>query len=165
MTIVRTIGYEGAALTDFLATLETAGVTVVADIRELPVSRRKGFSKSALAKALDDRGIGYVHLPSLGDPKEGREAARDGRMEDFHKVFSTHLNTPNAQEGLASLASLASSKSVCLLCYERNPAHCHRSLVVKALSGILPIKVQNLGVRDGIGDAREAGAGKGAGSR
>lgn len=162
---VRTIGYEGSSLEDFIATLEAAKVAVVVDIRELPVSRRKGFSKTVLSEGLRTAGIEYVHLRSLGDPKEGRDAAREGRMEDFLRVFSEHLATEGAQEGLSDLADLASSTSVCLLCYEREPSRCHRSLVVEALSAILPLQVQHLGVREGFADLGKGRAGAGAGSR
>lgn len=162
MNTVRTIGYEGAILSDFLATLEMAGVSVVVDIREIPVSRRKGFSKKALAEALRANGIEYVHIPALGDPKEGREAARDGRMDEFRKVFLKHLLTDEARVGLSQLSVLVADKSACLLCYERDPLSCHRLLVAKALSDILPVQVKHLGVRDGIGNAREGRAGEGA---
>ena len=78
-----TIGYEGADLFDFLATLKHAEVSLLVDIRELPASRRKGFSKNALQENLESVGIQYIHLRDLGDPKEGRLAARTGNFKDF----------------------------------------------------------------------------------
>src|SRR3954453_21108705 len=79
-TILTTIGYEAAELDDFVATLLAAGITRLIDVRELPISRRRGFAKRALSEALADAGIVYVHLRGLGDPKEGREAARVGDL-------------------------------------------------------------------------------------
>jgi hypothetical protein len=69
------IGYEGSVLEDFVATLRSAGVETLIDVRDVPLSRKPGFSKSALQANLEAHGIAYVHLKGLGDPKPGREAA------------------------------------------------------------------------------------------
>ena len=68
MTVLATIGYEGAALADFIATLKAARVSLVLDIREAPISRRPGFSKRVLGAALEETGIAYLHLRGLGNP-------------------------------------------------------------------------------------------------
>jgi uncharacterized protein (DUF488 family) len=128
-----TIGYEGSDLDDFLATLVAYRVARVIDIRELPLSRKQGFSKSALSDALAARDIAYVHIKPLGDPKPGREAARRGEFAAFRKIYRKHLNGPDAQAGLDFAARLAGERASCLLCFERIPAHCHRTIVAKAL--------------------------------
>ena len=89
MTTLATIGYEGSSLEDFVATLLAANINTLVDVREVPVSRRKGFSKNALREVLEDAGLTYVHLIGLGDPKEGRDAAREGRSDDFLKLTIT----------------------------------------------------------------------------
>ncbi len=71
-----TIGYEGADFADFLATLDTLGVTTLLDIRELPMSRRRGFAKTALREGLATVGIAYRHEPRLGSPKAIRHQLR-----------------------------------------------------------------------------------------
>ena len=73
---VFTIGYEGADVDRFLGTLKDAGVETLADVRAVALSRKRGFSKSALRDALASREIGYQHFIKLGTPKEGRQAAR-----------------------------------------------------------------------------------------
>ncbi|WP_425545011.1 DUF488 family protein [Caenispirillum bisanense] len=166
-----TIGYEGASLSDFIATLQTSAVEVVVDIRELAISRRKGFSKKALSSALLEAGLRYLHLPELGDPKAGREAARAGHQDEFRRIYSAHLECDAAQAGLVAVAEMLPSHAVCLLCYEREPLHCHRSLVAAALSDILPLRVRHLGVKNRLGrtDAvrtrESAGAREGIASR
>ena len=55
-----TIGYEGAALDDFMRTLKTAKVDVLLDVRELPMSRRKGFSKTVLGGALTVLALSHI---------------------------------------------------------------------------------------------------------
>lgn len=98
---LRTIGYEGATLEGFLAALRRSRVSLLIDVRAVAVSRRKGFSKTALAAALAEAGIGYLHLRDLGDPKPGREAARAGRMSEFRAIYSAHLRGAVAQEKAA----------------------------------------------------------------
>jgi uncharacterized protein (DUF488 family) len=94
-TILATIGYEGADLDDFVATLRSAGIRRLIDFRELAISRGRGFTKRALSVALADADMEYVHLRGLGE--EGREAARAGDYTRFKKVFGGHLKTETAQ--------------------------------------------------------------------
>lgn len=169
MTTVTTIGYEGASLDDFLATLHAADVSVVLDVRDLPISRRKGFSKSALAGALEEVGIAYIHLRGLGDPKEGQEAARAGDIDAFLRIYSERLATPEAQADLEKATEIVSTDLACLLCYERDPTKCHRKLVSEAISAIMPVRIRHLGVREGLasngskrGARKDARPGQGA---
>jgi uncharacterized protein (DUF488 family) len=82
-----TIGYERAAISDLIATLREVGVGALIDVRDLPVSRKRGFSKRALGQRLEEVGIRYIHLRDLGGPKPGREAARRGDFEQFERIF------------------------------------------------------------------------------
>jgi len=145
--MLTTIGYERADLSDFLNTLEEAGVEVLADIRDRAQSRRKGFSKTALSNALAERGISYVHFRDLGDPKEGREAARRGDLARFRKIFSQVMASPQAQDALAEVSKLSEDNNVCLLCYERDHRDCHRAIVASAVSKQSGIKPLHLRVR------------------
>src|ERR1700754_3761106 len=119
MKTLATIGYEGASLEDFIATLKVAAVHTLVDVRELPISRRPGFAKNALSIALENAGIKYVHLKGLGDPKEGREAARAGDFATFTRIFSRHMGTAVARSDLADAVKLSAQGDVCLMCYER----------------------------------------------
>jgi len=149
MPPLATIGYEGATVRRFLATLTEAGVELLVDVRALASSRRPGFAKTALTANLEGAGIGYLHLRSLGTPAEGRAAARAGRHDEMHAVFAGHLATPAARDGLATLADLVrSGRRVCLLCFEADPAHCHRSLVADALAEHVAVEVRHLRVED-----------------
>ncbi|HYW09359.1 MAG TPA: DUF488 domain-containing protein, partial [Longimicrobium sp.] len=96
--------------------------------------RRPGFAKTRLAANLAEAGIEYLHLRALGTPAEGRAAARAGKHHEMRAIFLDHLATPAARDGLSTLAALVSSgRRVCILCFEADPAHCHRSLVADAL--------------------------------
>jgi uncharacterized protein (DUF488 family) len=131
---IFTIGYEGATVPEFLAALQNAGVQRVIDVRAVPNSRRPGFSKTPLRNALAEVGIDYVHLRALGTPADGRAAARAGRDEDLKRIYAGQLELPEAIAQSAQMLDLAAEKPSALLCYERDPAHCHRTLLVKAIA-------------------------------
>lgn len=132
---IFTIGYEGTTVGEFIAALERAGVQRVIDVRALPLSRRPGFSKSPLRAALEEAGIEYVHLKALGTPAEGRAAARAGRHLDLERIYSGQLELPEAIGQSAQMLDLAREKPSALLCMEREPAHCHRTLLLDAVAG------------------------------
>jgi uncharacterized protein (DUF488 family) len=98
-----------------------------------------------LAAGLDERGIGYLHLRGLGTPKEGRVAARGGDLDELFHIFEEHLRTPAAREELDELTSIVQSgQRVCLLCYERDVAHCHRGRVAQLLHERTGLEVEHL---------------------
>lgn len=132
MRVLSTIGYEGLNIDGFVSLLHTHGIETVVDIRELPLSRKPGFSKKALADALDRSGLGYVHKVSLGCPKAIRNRYReDGDWGGYTTAFLEHLAKQNA--AIDELWDLAKSSRCVLLCYEADYRHCHRSMVADAL--------------------------------
>ena len=131
---IFTIGYESTTMGDFLDALKKAGIERVIDVRALPLSRRPGFSKSPLKAALNEAGIDYVHLKALGTPSEGRSAARAGRQEELERIYAGQLELPEAMVQAEQMRELAGEKPSALLCYEREPAACHRSLLLAAVA-------------------------------
>lgn len=131
---IFTIGYEGVTQAEFLGALEGAGVERIIDVRALPLSRRPGFSKTPLRTALAEFGIDYVHLKALGTPPEGREAARKGRHAELERIYAGQLELPEAIVAGAQMRELASERPSALLCFERAPEGCHRSLLLKAVA-------------------------------
>lgn len=133
MPTIWTIGYEQTTMSAFLAALQGAGVELVADVRAIAASRRPGFSKTALAANLAQAGIGYRHFRALGTPPEGRAAARALDLAKLKRVYAGQLELPEALAAGAELADLAHDRRVALLCYEREPACCHRTLLRQAV--------------------------------
>ena len=131
---IFTIGYEGTAVPEFIAALKHARVERVIDVRALPLSRRPGFSKSPLRAALEEAGIGYVHLKALGTPSDGRTAARAGRHEDLKRIYAGQLELPEAMAQSAQMLELVRDKPSALMCMERDPAYCHRTLLLDAVA-------------------------------
>ena len=132
---IFTIGYEATTMDAFLATLTAAGVLRVIDVRALPLSRRPGFSKTSLAASLATVGIDYVPLKALGTPKAGRDAAKKGDVATLEAVYAGQLDLPEAQAQSARMLALAEERPSALLCYERDPRHCHRTLLLEAEGG------------------------------
>jgi uncharacterized protein (DUF488 family) len=142
---LATIGYQAATVESFRDALRSAGTELLADIRAVASSRRPGFAKTRLAANVGEIGIEYLHLRGLGTPAAGRAAARAGRHGEMRKIYSEHLATPEAQAELAMLAELVrSGRRICLLCFEHDPAHCHRSLVATALAAMMPLRLAHL---------------------
>ena len=140
-----TIGYEQTPSKAVLDELESAGVKLLVDVRAVTSSRRPGFSKNQLAAGLDERGIAYVHLKGLGTPKEGRLAARSGKYDELHRIFSKHLKTSQAKEEIDELSALVKKAGpVCLLCYERNHEHCHRRWIAEIIEERDGVRIENL---------------------
>jgi uncharacterized protein (DUF488 family) len=134
VSVVYTIGYEGTDIERFIQTLKYIGVTTLADVRAVALSRKKGFSKKALQARLLEEGIRYTHFVELGDPKPGRDAARAGRYDAFRKIYLRHLERAESEAALQSLAAHVTNEPTCLLCFERDPSVCHRSLIANRLA-------------------------------
>jgi uncharacterized protein (DUF488 family) len=125
-----TIGYQQSNLQAVLATLKKAKVQVLADVRAIAASRKPGFSKTRFATALDEAGIAYLHLQKLGTPAQGRKESHAGHYEAMWRIYDKHLKTHAAVEAMDELLALVrTGKRVCLLCFEHDPAHCHRSRI------------------------------------
>ena len=129
---IYTIGYEGTTMAEFIATLKAAGVEQIIDVRAVPLSRRPGFSKNVLAASLKEAGIAYVGLKALGTPKLGRDAAKKGDVATLEAVYEGQLELPEAQVQAAQMRELAAERPSALLCFERDPSHCHRTLLLAA---------------------------------
>lgn len=130
-----TIGYEGLDSERLVGVLRSAGVATLADVRAVANSRKRGFSKGALGTSLREAGLGYAHLRSLGTPKSGRQAARAGDAALMRRIYCEEvLDTAAGLAALDELAALAEGVPICLLCFERDPAGCHRRVLAERLA-------------------------------
>jgi uncharacterized protein (DUF488 family) len=134
MTILWTIGYEKARQADVIATLSAAGIELLIDVRDRPMSRRPGFSKRQLAAAVEAAGMRYLHLRALGTPPEGRAAGRQRDWPRFWHIVGTRLAGAEAEIALQHAAALAARGASCLLCYEADWQCCHRRRVAELLA-------------------------------
>lgn len=145
-TTIHTVGYEKSEITAYVSRLLTANVEVLIDVRERPLSRKKGFSKRMLSEAVEAVGIKYFHVQALGDPKPGRDAAKAGNYDLFVRIFSNHMQTKEAKEALSDLAINTTGMNICLTCFERDHTTCHRSIVADQLSVLTGGTIRHLEV-------------------
>jgi uncharacterized protein (DUF488 family) len=140
---VFTFGYEGLSIDRFITRLRAAHITAIADVRAVPISRKKGFSKNGFAQRLNDEGIEYNHFVELGCPKPIRDQYRtDGNWDVYTVGYLAHLK----QHGPAveRLARLALAKSTCLVCFEEDYTTCHRMYVARDVFGVTGQRVTHL---------------------
>jgi uncharacterized protein (DUF488 family) len=141
--LLFTIGYEKARLEDVLATLAEAGVAMLLDVRDRPISRRPGFSKRQLAAAVEDAGMRYIHLQALGTPPEGRLAGRRGEWERFWGIVEEKLTRPESEIAMQEAAEIARAAP----CYEAGWQACHRRRIAEILAQRHGFAVSHLAVR------------------
>lgn len=133
---IYTVGYEGINFPDFVDRLKSADVDVLVDVRQMPVSRKKGFSKRRLAEWLAEEGIGYEHFVSLGCPKSIRDRYRlDKNWSCYELDYVSWLQAERASEVLR-LSEFASLQNCALMCFEADYNRCHRSLISRELAQV-----------------------------
>jgi uncharacterized protein (DUF488 family) len=138
---VGSIGYERHRdHRAFVQHLRDAGVERLIDVRELPISRRRGYAKTALSEALAEAGVEYVHARSLGNPKPYRDLYKSGRVEEGTALYREHLLGEHRQD-LHELVGLLQEKPSALMCVEHDPATCHRTVIVEALAEELGVQL------------------------
>jgi uncharacterized protein (DUF488 family) len=129
------IGYEKRSLAAFCDALLQGGVEVLIDVRERAWSQRPEFRKTALAGALRERGIDYVHCKRAGNPFRPRA----GEVPDFDACIAAYTRHLDAHpEVLDEVQSLASNRRAALFCYEGHRTRCHRGLLFEALTRRIP---------------------------
>lgn len=133
------MGYEGRDAEQFARDLNDAGVDVVIDVRLNPISRKRGFSKRALAEHLASVGIAYEHLRALGNPKDNRAgfAGDETELRTASARYADLLSAADAAEALDRVHSLASTGRVALLCFEATDHRCHRHVVLSRVETML----------------------------
>lgn len=135
-----TIGYEGLDIDAFIARVREAGVQTILDVRELPLSRKKGFSKSSFNERLSGANVAYFHAPALGCPKPIRDRYRENAdWTEYTRAFQAYLATQLATT--RELVALSKSTVTCLVCFEADYTMCHRTYVARAAlkHGGLPV--------------------------
>lgn len=126
-----TFGYEGLTIDEFIHRLNDADVKTIVDVRELPLSRKKGFSKTSFSAALSEHGIAYLHVPALGCPKPIRNQYKaDGNWRTYTKDFLAYVATQEAP--IQELVKIARATTACLVCFEADFSMCHRTFVARA---------------------------------
>ncbi len=128
-----TLGYQSHTLSTMIDTLSGNHVGVLVDVRQNPVSRKRGFSGKQLEKTITELGINYLHCPELGTPPQIRKIyASTGDVKKALSHYERHLR---ARRGtLQNLLAKVKSQRFCLLCLEADHKSCHRSIIAQVLT-------------------------------
>lgn len=146
-----TFGYEGLTIDAFIARLEAVHVKTIVDVRELPLSRKKGFSKTSFSSVLAVHGIAYLHAPALGCPKPIRDQYKaDANWQTYTKDFLKYIKTQDAS--LRELVKIAQATPACLVCFEADFSMCHRTFVARAVRQLGGPVVTHLTARTALPD-------------
>lgn len=140
MSTILGIGYEGQSLDAFIAKLRLHGVEALVDVRLNAISRKRGFSKTALSEAVSAAGIEYVHMPALGNHRDNRSGYATTDTTEAHQArdrFRNALTSDMASSALTELASLSRHRKIALFCFEADENHCHRQQVREALARLV----------------------------
>lgn len=130
---VGSVGYEKHRDSEkFARRLREAGVERLVDVRELPISRRRGYAKTALGETMEAEGIEYLHIRELGNPKPYRDLYKSGKVEEGKQLYTNYLHGEQ-REALKLLASILPEKKTALMCVEHDPSVCHRTVILDSL--------------------------------
>ena len=127
-----TIGYEGHDIDSFISHLKDLNITRLIDVREIPISRKKGFSKSQLKEKAEAKCIKYIHIKSLGSPSRIRHQLKEDH--NYNRFFSAYLKHIEANfDAIIKAYDYIQEGIACLMCYERIPDRCHRSTIANKI--------------------------------
>lgn len=131
-----TIGYEGLTIESFIEKLKRAKIDCLLDVREIPLSRKKGFSKNVISEELKRNGIKYAHFKSAGSPKEVRDQLKETKDYDaFFKSYNNYMKTQTETLQILDAAITNNSNMrFCLMCFEKDYKTCHRSKLAQIIS-------------------------------
>jgi uncharacterized protein (DUF488 family) len=136
MDTIYTIGHSTRSIEQFLGLLQAHNIEELVDVRTVPQSRHNPqFGKEELAAALQQAGIGYMHLGKLGGLRQSsKDSVNLGWQNSSFRGFADYMATPEFQQGLDELKAIAEKKRVAIMCAEAVPWRCHRSLIADALT-------------------------------
>jgi uncharacterized protein (DUF488 family) len=124
----------------FAERLRDRGVECLIDVRELPISRRRGYAKTALSEALERHGVQYVHMRALGNPKPYRDMYKAGRVEEGRRAYR-QLLVSERLGAVEEIVPLLREKRCALMCVEHEEDTCHRSVILDALQNELGLSL------------------------
>ena len=129
---IFSVGHGARSLDDFLATLASAGVVTLVDVRSFPGSRRHPqFGREALAASLPARGVAYAWEPRLGGRrKRGPQPSPNPSWQvEAFRNYADHMDTPEFAAGLGALVEAAARAPTAFMCAETHWSQCHRRIL------------------------------------
>jgi uncharacterized protein (DUF488 family) len=147
ISVLYTIGYQKRTQEEFFAILREAGVGVLVDVRDVAWSHKPGFAKGSLEETAKFAGVEYVHAQFAGNPKKLRQ--QETELGGLLDLYARHLDeNPAILEEFTELVAGFTKRSMkaCIMCFERDPAECHRGVLAARWAKKTKAKVVHLGV-------------------
>lgn len=132
MATLYTIGHSTRTLDELIEALRAHEIKTLVDIRAFPMSRRvPQFNRDALEQSLPAAGIRYVWMKALGGyrRKTLAESPHIALRNDSFRNYADYMLTPEFEQAMAELISLAEESRTAYMCAERIYFRCHRMLV------------------------------------
>ncbi len=150
--VIYTIGHSTHAIDTFISLLTKHSIDAVADVRSVPFSRwQPQFNRDSLRSTLGEHRIDYVFLgKELGARSEDRRCYKDGRVS-----YRLLARTQVFQAGIERLQRGFREKTIALMCAEKNPVECHRTILVARELDERGIHVQHI-LSDGQAEPHSA---------
>jgi Domain of unknown function DUF488 len=138
-----TIGYEGRSGAEVVAVLRKAKVSVLVDVRAVPMSRKPDFRRKAWTAILAKAGIEYYSCTALGTPRPLRDRlAEDRDYQAFFRDYRRHMR--KQREPMYDLTALLQRRRIALMCFEADAMTCHRSAIADWLGGLCGLTAEHL---------------------
>lgn len=151
--VIFTIGHSDHSMDRFIELLRANGVTAVADVRTSPVSRwHPHFSRDAFKRSLADAGIGYVFMGRELGGRPHDKALYQGRTADYERM----AESPAVKAGLQRIAQGARTRTIAVVCAERDPLDCHRMLLVARRLSELGLVIRHILVDGSVEEHEQA---------
>ncbi|MFZ1980059.1 MAG: DUF488 family protein, partial [Smithella sp.] len=139
-----TIGYEGITIEAYINKLIQNDIRLICDIRNNPISRKFGFSKTMLSNVLQEINIEYIHIPELGIVSEKRKELKG--QADYETLFDEYKKTlPQKKVYIKKVFDLlCDKKRIALTCFEKDQNLCHRHIVGQFIKDNYAVRVVNI---------------------
>jgi uncharacterized protein (DUF488 family) len=136
MPTVWSVGHGTRPVEELVVVLKEAGITVLADVRSVPGSRRHPqFGRSALTTSLAKAGIDYLHLRGLGGRRDALpDSPHVALSVDAFRGYADHMSTAEFAEDYARLDTVARQKRAAFMCAETHWSKCHRRMLSDRLT-------------------------------
>lgn len=132
---VWTIGHSTRTIDELVDVLSSHGIEALVDVRRFPGSRRlPQFGSAELARALDEAGVAYEWLPSLGGRRKALpDSPNTGWRNESFRGYADHVASEEFADGLAELMAVANGVRTAIMCAELLWWRCHRRLIADVL--------------------------------
>ena len=132
---VWTFGHSTRPIDEFVAALQSFGISALVDVRTYPGSRRyPQFNKPALAASLAEVEIEYHHSPELGGRRRAKpDSINMAWRNEMFRGYADYMESEEFRQGVDRLLVLARERRTAIMCAEAVWWKCHRSLIADYL--------------------------------